>query len=232
MSWAKLTPRTIQSGSSIRMGRTGKGNRYLRRILATAAAAAGRTHTFIGARHRRIKRRRGTLKALVATSRAILEIIWRLLSNPAVPRARRGPLRPPGRPRAPQPCRRPPAEEPRYLPRGSRRPRRRRLTRAPPARRSPQHAGGSQTSSTARQRKGRLTAAPHPPPSHAPAAKCPGRREPATLRWVFQSGHGALLRLEPIMDPCPSRTVAVRGPARYESTQPGRRMSAVAAVPV
>jgi hypothetical protein len=53
------------------------------RILATVAAAAGRTHTFIGARHRRIKRRRGTLKALVATSRAILEIIWTLPSNPA-----------------------------------------------------------------------------------------------------------------------------------------------------
>ncbi|MBL7498727.1 IS110 family transposase [Frankia sp. CNm7] len=80
-SWAKLTSRTIQTGASLRMGRTGRGNRYVRRTLGTAAVSAGRTNTFLGVRHRRLRARRGGLKALVATSRAILEIIWRMVHD-------------------------------------------------------------------------------------------------------------------------------------------------------
>jgi transposase len=66
VSWAKLSPRTIQSGPRNRAGRTGKGNPYLKAILGEAAAAAARTDTFLGERYRRIARRRGKLKALVA----------------------------------------------------------------------------------------------------------------------------------------------------------------------
>ncbi|ABW12378.1 transposase IS116/IS110/IS902 family protein [Parafrankia sp. EAN1pec] len=80
-SWAKLTARTIQTGASLRMGRTGRGNRYVRRTLGTAAASVARTNTFLGARHRRLRARRGALKALVATSRTILEIIWRMVHD-------------------------------------------------------------------------------------------------------------------------------------------------------
>ncbi|MBL7502510.1 IS110 family RNA-guided transposase [Frankia nepalensis] len=80
-SWAKLTARTIQTGASLRMGRTGRGNRYVRRTLGTAAASVARTNTFLGARHRRLRARRGALKALVATSRSILEIIWRMVRD-------------------------------------------------------------------------------------------------------------------------------------------------------
>jgi transposase len=80
-SWAKLTARTIQTGASLRMGRTGRGNRYVRRALGTAAASVARTNTFLGARHRRLRARRGALKALVATSRTILEIIWRMVHD-------------------------------------------------------------------------------------------------------------------------------------------------------
>ncbi|SBW28650.1 transposase IS116/IS110/IS902 family protein [Candidatus Protofrankia californiensis] len=80
-SWAKLTARTIQTGASLRMGRTGRGNRYVRRTLGTAAASVARTNTFLGARHRRLRARRGALKALVATSRTILEIIWRIVRD-------------------------------------------------------------------------------------------------------------------------------------------------------
>lgn len=43
---------------------------------------AGRTDTFLGARYRRIARRRGKKKAIVAVGRSILVIIWHLLSNP------------------------------------------------------------------------------------------------------------------------------------------------------
>ena len=82
VSWAKVCPRTIQSGPRSRSGRTGKGNRYLKRVLGEAAAAAGKTDTFLGERYRRIVRRRGKLKALVAVARSILTIVWHLLNDP------------------------------------------------------------------------------------------------------------------------------------------------------
>jgi hypothetical protein len=82
VSWAKLTPRTIQSGPRTRSGRTGKGNPYLKGVLGEAAAAAGRTNSFLGERYRRLARRRGKLKAVVAVARSILVIVWHLLADP------------------------------------------------------------------------------------------------------------------------------------------------------
>jgi transposase len=83
VSWARLCPRTIQSGPVTRAGKTGKGNPYLKGALGEAAAAAAKTDTFLGERYRRIAKRRGKLKALVAVARSILVIIWHLLANPA-----------------------------------------------------------------------------------------------------------------------------------------------------
>jgi transposase len=83
VSWARLSPRTIQSGPRSRSGKTGKGNPYLKGVLGEAAAAAARTDTFLGERYRRIVKRRGKLKALVAVARSILVIIWNLLADPA-----------------------------------------------------------------------------------------------------------------------------------------------------
>jgi transposase len=83
VSWAKLSPRTVQSGAKNRAGKTGKGNPYLKAILGEAAAAAARTDTFLGERYRRIVRRRGKLRALVAIARTILVIIWHLLASRA-----------------------------------------------------------------------------------------------------------------------------------------------------
>ncbi len=82
VSWVKICPRTIQSGARSRAGRTGKGNPYIKGILGEAAAAAGKTDTFLGERYRRLARRRGKLKALVAIARSILVIIWHLLADP------------------------------------------------------------------------------------------------------------------------------------------------------
>ena len=48
VSWAKLCPRTIQSGPVTRAGKTGKGNPYLKGALGEAAAAAAKTNTFLG----------------------------------------------------------------------------------------------------------------------------------------------------------------------------------------
>jgi len=83
VSWAKLSPQTIQSGTKNRSGHTGKGNPYLRGVLGAAAAAAARTDTFLGERYRRLVKRRGKLKALVAVARSILVIVWHLLTDHA-----------------------------------------------------------------------------------------------------------------------------------------------------
>jgi len=81
VSWAKLSPRTIQSGPKTRSGKTGQGNPYLRRALSEAAAAAARTDTFLGERYRRLVKRRGKLRALVAVARSILVIVWHLFAD-------------------------------------------------------------------------------------------------------------------------------------------------------
>lgn len=60
---------------------TGHGNRYLARSLGEAAIGASRTDTFLGERYRRIARRRGKKRAIVAVGRSILIIIWHLLSE-------------------------------------------------------------------------------------------------------------------------------------------------------
>jgi transposase len=83
VSWAKLSPQTIQSGPKTRAGKTGKGNRYLKGVLGEAATAAAKTDTFLGERYRRLVKRRGKLKALVAVARSILVIVWHLLADPA-----------------------------------------------------------------------------------------------------------------------------------------------------
>jgi len=82
VSWAKLSPRTIQSGPRTRAGGTGKGNPYLKGILGEVASAAARTDTFFGGRYRRLVRRRGRQRALVAIARSILVAVWHLLDDP------------------------------------------------------------------------------------------------------------------------------------------------------
>ncbi len=82
VSWAKLSPQTIQSGPRTKAGKTGKGNRYLKGVLGEVATAAAKTDTFLGARYRRLVRRRGKQRALVAVARSILVIVWHLLNDP------------------------------------------------------------------------------------------------------------------------------------------------------
>jgi transposase len=82
-SWARFAPGIKESaGKNKGRGSTGHGNPYLARVLGEAALAASRTDTFLGERYRRIARRRGKKKAIVAVGRSILVIIWHLLSDP------------------------------------------------------------------------------------------------------------------------------------------------------
>jgi len=78
-SWAKVAPHTIQSGPRSRAGKVGKGNPYL---LGEVATAAAKTDTSLGERYRRLVRRGGKQKALVAIERSVLVIVWHLLADP------------------------------------------------------------------------------------------------------------------------------------------------------
>jgi transposase len=82
-SWARYAPGVNESaGKTKGKNTTGHGNPYLARVLGEAAVVAGRTDTFLGERYRRIARRRGTKKAIVAVGRSILVIVWHLLADP------------------------------------------------------------------------------------------------------------------------------------------------------
>jgi transposase len=81
-SWARFAPGVSESaGRPTGNAGTGKGNRYLARIVGEAAVSAARTDTFLGERYRRIARRRGKKRAIVAVGRSILVVIWALLSD-------------------------------------------------------------------------------------------------------------------------------------------------------
>jgi transposase len=81
-SWARFAPGVSESaGRKKGNAATGHGNRYLARVLGEAAIGAARTDTFLGERYRRIARRRGKNRAIVAIGRSILVIVWALLSD-------------------------------------------------------------------------------------------------------------------------------------------------------
>lgn len=81
-SWAKFSPGLRSSaGKTKGSAYTGRGNRYLARTLGEAAVIVGRTDTFLGERYRRIAKRRGKQRAIVAVGRSILVIVWHLLAN-------------------------------------------------------------------------------------------------------------------------------------------------------
>jgi transposase len=91
-SWAKFAPGVKESaGKKKGKGSTGHGDPYLARVLGEAAVSAAKTDTFLGERYRRIARRRGKKKAIVAVGRSILVIVWHLLSDPDAHYADLGP---------------------------------------------------------------------------------------------------------------------------------------------
>ena len=83
VSWAKFCPHVAQSGGKpARGGAAGHGDPWLASALGEAVIAASRTRSFLGERYRRLSRRRGKKKALVAVGNSMLTIIWHLLSDP------------------------------------------------------------------------------------------------------------------------------------------------------
>jgi len=82
VSWAKFAPKARQSAGRSKAAATGKGNPWLGGTLGEAAIGAARTSTFLAARYKRVVKRRGKKRALVAVGNSILTICWHLLSDP------------------------------------------------------------------------------------------------------------------------------------------------------
>lgn len=81
-SWAGLAPGSRESAGKKRPAGTRPGDRHLRVALVEAAKSASRSNgTFLGARYRRVARRRGPNKATIAVAHTILCTIWHLLST-------------------------------------------------------------------------------------------------------------------------------------------------------
>jgi transposase len=82
VSWARFAPQVHQSAGKTKNKKRIKGDPWLAGTLGNIAAATARTDTFLGARYRRIARRRGIPKAIVAVGNSVLTIAYNLLSNP------------------------------------------------------------------------------------------------------------------------------------------------------
>ncbi len=82
VSWAKFCPIDARSAGKKKGNSSGKGNPWLAGTLGEIVAGLARTNTFLGERYRRLARRRGKKRAIVAVGNSLLTIIWHLLSNP------------------------------------------------------------------------------------------------------------------------------------------------------
>lgn len=84
-SWAGLTP-VVKESAGRRRGkaRTRRGDTYLARALGQAVNGLRRGNSFLAHRYRRLARRIGKLRAIVAVSRSLLTIIWHLLTDPTL----------------------------------------------------------------------------------------------------------------------------------------------------
>jgi transposase len=81
-SWAGMCPGNDESAGKRRSGRTTKGNRWLKRILVQAAWAASHTKgTYPAGQYRRLARRRGKKRALVAVGHTLLVSIYHVLKR-------------------------------------------------------------------------------------------------------------------------------------------------------
>lgn len=80
-SWTKLSPGNNESAGKRYSGRTGRGNKYLKRVLVQCAWATRKTDTHLGRTFRRLEARLGGKKSAVAVAHRILVIIYHVLSN-------------------------------------------------------------------------------------------------------------------------------------------------------
>ncbi len=81
-SWAGMSPGNHESAGKRRSGRTTHGNRWLRQMLVQAAWAASRAKgSYLAAHYRRLVKRRGAKRALVAVGHTLLVMIYQVLKK-------------------------------------------------------------------------------------------------------------------------------------------------------
>lgn len=79
-SWAGVSPGNHQSAGKRKRGRTNKGNKTLKSMLAQCAKAAGKVKSsYFYAQYQRIAARRGKNRATIAVAHSILTVIWHML---------------------------------------------------------------------------------------------------------------------------------------------------------
>jgi transposase len=83
-SWAGVCPGNHQSAGKRKSGRCGEGNRFLKATLNQCAWAASRTKgTYLSAQYRRLAKRRGARRAIMAVGHSQLTQAYHLLSRQA-----------------------------------------------------------------------------------------------------------------------------------------------------
>jgi len=81
-SWAGVCPGNNESAGKRKSGKTTKGSRYLRAALVQAAwAASHQKETYLAAQYKRLVKRMGKKKALIAVGHSILVIAYHVLQN-------------------------------------------------------------------------------------------------------------------------------------------------------
>jgi transposase len=81
-SWAGLCPGNRQSAGRQGSGKVRKGNVHLKAALVTAAVAAARKRNgYLGEKHRRLRARRGEMRAHVAIAHKILVAAYQILAS-------------------------------------------------------------------------------------------------------------------------------------------------------
>ncbi len=81
-SWAGMCPGSYESAGKSQSGKTRQGSKNLRTALVQAAWAATHTKgTYLAAQYRRLVKRKGRKKALVAVGHSLLVIVFHLLAR-------------------------------------------------------------------------------------------------------------------------------------------------------
>lgn len=81
-SWAGICPGNNQTGGKRKNGRTTKGSKWLKATLGEIAWAASHTkRTYLSAHYKRIVRRRGKKRAIIAVGHTMLVIIYHIIKN-------------------------------------------------------------------------------------------------------------------------------------------------------
>lgn len=80
-AWAGLCPGIHASAGKHHPTGAPKANKWLRRALGEAATATALTHTYLGARYRRLAKRRGKNRAKLAVGHSLLTAAWHMITT-------------------------------------------------------------------------------------------------------------------------------------------------------